>query len=87
MEYIYTTYLLERAENDGVLVVNRPASLRDCNEKFFATAFPQCGPPLVVSRRQDVIRAFQTKYKNTVLKRLDGMGGAFVFRMMEGDPK
>ncbi len=52
MEYIYTTYLLERAENEGVLVVNRPASLRDCNEKFFATAFPQCGPPLIVTRRR-----------------------------------
>ena len=86
MEYIYSTYLLERAENEGVLVVNRPASLRDCNEKFFATAFPQCGPPLIVSRRPDVIREFQHRHKNTVLKRLDGMGGAFVFRMMEGDP-
>jgi glutathione synthase len=86
MEYIYTTYLLERAEADGVLVVNRPASLRDCNEKFFATVFPQCGPPLVVTRRDDVIREFQELHKNTVLKRLDGMGGAFVFRMMEGDP-
>jgi glutathione synthase len=86
MEYIYCTYLLERVEAEGVLVVNRPASLRDCNEKFFATAFPQCGPPLIVSRRSDVIREFQATHKNTVLKRLDGMGGAFVFRMMEGDP-
>jgi glutathione synthase len=86
MEYIYTTYLLERAEAEGVLVVNRPGSLRDCNEKFFATAFPQCCPPLVVTRRDDVIREFQDQHKNTVLKRLDGMGGAFVFRMMEGDP-
>jgi len=86
MEYIYSTYLLERAQAEGVLVVNRPESLRNCNEKFFATTFPQCGPPLVVTRRSDVIREFQAKYKNTVLKRLDGMGGAFVFRMMEGDP-
>jgi len=86
MEYIYTTYLLERAENDGVLVVNRPASLRDCNEKFFATAFPQCGPPLVVTRRGDVIREFQAKHKHIVLKPLDGMGGANIFRLMEGDP-
>ena len=86
MEYIYTTYLLERAENDGVLVVNRPASLRDCNEKFFATAFPQCGPPLVVTRRADVIREFQAKHKHIVLKPLDGMGGTNIFRLMEGDP-
>ena len=49
MEYIYTTYLLERAEAEGVMVINRPASLRDCNEKLFASAFPQCCPPLVVA--------------------------------------
>ncbi|MGA1371648.1 MAG: glutathione synthase [Pseudomonadales bacterium] len=86
MEYIYTTYFLERAEAAGVLVVNRPASLRDCNEKFFATAFPQCGPPLVVSRREDVLRAFHATHGNVVFKRLDGMGGSSVFRMMERDP-
>jgi glutathione synthase len=86
MEYVYTTYFLERAEAAGVLVVNKPASLRDCNEKFFATAFPQCSPPLVVSRRADVLRAFHRDQGNVVFKRLDGMGGASVFRMMEGDP-
>jgi glutathione synthase len=86
MEYVYTTYFLERAEAAGVLVVNRPASLRDCNEKFFATAFPQCCPPLVVSRRADVLRAFHKAQGNVVFKRLDGMGGSSVFRMMEHDP-
>jgi glutathione synthase len=86
MEYIYTTYFLERAEDQGVLVVNRPASLRDCNEKMFATAFPQCCPPLVVSRRADVLRNFQKTQGNVVFKRLDGMGGASVFRIMENDP-
>ncbi len=86
MEYIYSTYFLERAEAEGVLVVNRPASLRDCNEKFFATAFPQCCPPLVVSRRSDVLRAFQAVQRNVVFKRLDGMGGKSVFRIMEHDP-
>jgi len=86
MEYIYTTYFLERAEDAGVLVVNRPASLRDCNEKFFATAFPQCCPPLVVSRREDVLRAFHAAHGNVVFKRLDGMGGSSVFRMMAHDP-
>ena len=86
LEYIYTTYLLERAEDAGVFVVNRPGSLRDCNEKFFATRFPQCCPPLIVTARADVIRAFQALHKNTVLKPLDGMGGASIFRMMEGDP-
>lgn len=85
MEYVYATYFLERAEQAGVLVCNRPASLRDCNEKFFATAFPACCPPLVVSRRDDVLRAFHAAQGNTVFKRLDGMGGKSVFRMMAGD--
>lgn len=86
MEYIYTTYLLERAEADGVRVVNRPSSLRDCNEKLFATTFPQCCPPLVVSRRIDSLKAFHKEHKNVVFKKLDGMGGASIFRVMEADP-
>lgn len=85
MEYIYATYFLERAEEAGVLVVNKAGSLRDCNEKFFATAFAEVCPPLVISRRQDVLRAFQREHKNVVFKPLDGMGGASVFRIMEGD--
>jgi glutathione synthase len=85
MEYIYTTYLLERAEQEGVLVVNKPQSLRDCNEKFFATAFADCCPPLIVTRREDQIREFQAEHKSIVLKRLDGMGGSSVFRILEGD--
>ena len=86
MEYIYTTYYLERAEAEGVLVVNKPRSLRDCNEKMFATQFPQCMPDLVVSRRHDVLREFHATHKNCVFKRLDGMGGASIFRIMEDDP-
>ncbi|MDE0367387.1 MAG: glutathione synthase [Gammaproteobacteria bacterium] len=86
MEYVYATYLLERVEETGVLVVNRPGSLRDCNEKLFATRFPQCCPPLVVSRREDVLRDFQRRHGNVVFKRLDGMGGTSVFRVMDGDP-
>jgi glutathione synthase len=85
LEYIYATYLLERAEAAGVLVVNRPQSLRDCNEKLFATQFTDVCPPLVVSRRQDVLRAFQKRHSNVVFKPLDGMGGASVFRIMDGD--
>ena len=50
MEYVYSTYLLERAEREGTLVVNRCQSLRDCNEKLFATEFSDCCPPLLVSR-------------------------------------
>jgi len=86
MEYIYSTYLLERTEEQGVLVVNKPQSLRDCNEKFFATAFPECGPDLVVSRRHDVLKEFHAIHKNVVFKKLDGMGGASIFRVMENDP-
>ncbi len=86
MEYIYSTYLLERAEEQGVLVVNKPQSLRDCNEKFFATAFPECGPQLVVSRRADVLKAFHAEHGNVVFKKLDGMGGASIFRIMQNDP-
>lgn len=86
MEFVYSTYMLERAEEEGVLVVNKPQSLRDCNEKFFATAFPQCGPALVVSRRQDVLRRFHQEHDNVVFKKLDGMGGASIFRIMADDP-
>ncbi len=85
MEYIYSTYFLERAEAHGVTVVNKPQGLRDCNEKFFATAFAACCPPLVVSRSVDVLREFQRTHKNVVFKPLDGMGGQSVFRIMEGD--
>lgn len=86
MEYIYTTYLLERAEEQGVLVVNKPQSLRDCNEKFFATAFSECVPDLIVSRRADQLKQFHIKHKEVIFKKLDGMGGASIFRVMEGDP-
>jgi glutathione synthase len=85
LEYIYATYLLERAEAEGVIVVNRPGALRDCNEKVFATAFTSVCPPLVISRRQDVLRSFQQEHHNVVFKPLDGMGGASVFRIMDGD--
>ena len=86
MEYIYTTYLLERAEAEGVMVVNRPSALRDCNEKLFATLFPQCCPELIVSRRMDQLKAFHKQHANVVFKKLDGMGGASIFRVMEQDP-
>jgi glutathione synthase len=85
MEYIYTTYFLERAEALGVTVVNKPQGLRDCNEKFFATAFAECCPPLLVTRSEAMLREFQRTHKNVVFKPLDGMGGKSVFRIMEGD--
>ena len=86
MEYIYATYLLERAEREGTLVVNRCQSLRDCNEKLFATEFPECCPPLLVSRDMDRLRAFHSQHDDVIFKPLDGMGGSAIFRAQPGDP-
>ncbi|UAW98237.1 glutathione synthase [Halopseudomonas nanhaiensis] len=85
-EFLYATHILEAAERAGVLVVNRPASLRDCNEKLYATQFPQCTPPNVVSRRADILRAFAQEHRDVILKPLDGMGGSMIFRIRENDP-
>ncbi|MCY1419243.1 Glutathione synthetase [compost metagenome] len=86
LEFVYATYLLEQAEAAGTLVVNRPQSLRDCNEKLFATLFPQCTPPTVVSRRPDILREFADHHRDVILKPLDGMGGASIFRHRLDDP-
>ena len=85
-EYIYATYMLERAEAEGVLVVNKPQSLRDCNEKLFATLFPQCMSPTLVSQRADILRDFIHSQGDVILKPLDEMGGASIFRHRAGDP-
>ena len=85
-EFVYSTYLLEQAERDGVLIVNKPQSLRDCNEKLFATQFPHCTPPTVVSRRADILREFAEEHRDIILKPLDGMGGSSIFRHRVGDP-
>ncbi|MGY8816454.1 MAG: ATP-grasp domain-containing protein, partial [Pseudomonadales bacterium] len=79
-EYIYTTYILEAAEKLGVMVLNKPQSLRGCNEKIFAASFPQCTPPLLVSRDVGQIKNFYKKHHDIVLKPLDGMGGASIFK-------
>ena len=84
-EYIYATYLLECAENRGVYVVNRPRSLRDANEKLFTAWFPQCCAPTLVAREAGRIREFLREHGEIVLKPLDGMGGASIFRVAEGD--
>src|SRR5579872_6010978 len=86
MEYIYTTYVLERAEAAGVMVVNRPQSLRDANEKAFTAWFPQCCPPTLMTRDMDRIRAFLAEHRKIVVKPLEGMGGLLVFVLAEGDP-
>jgi len=86
MEYIYTTYLLERAETTGTLVVNCPQSLRDANEKLFALSFPQCCPPTLVSREATRLRDFLQQQGDIIVKPLDGMGGASIFRLRHDDP-
>ena len=86
MEYVYTTYLLEQAERAGVVVVNRPASLRDANEKLFTAWFPHCCPPTLVTRSGQQLRNFLAEHGDIVVKPLDGMGGASIFRLRSGDP-
>ncbi len=86
MEFVYTTHLLEQAERAGALIVNRPSSLRDCNEKLFATHFPDCCAPNLVSRDATLLRCFLEEHGDIILKPLDGMGGASIFRIRENDP-
>jgi glutathione synthase len=85
-EFVYATYLLERAEDEGCLIVNKPQSLRDANEKLFTAWFSEFTPTTLVTRRSDKIRAFHAKHKDVILKPLDGMGGASIFRVKEKDP-
>ena len=86
MEYIYTTYILELAENRGLLVVNKPSSLRDINEKAYTAWFPHCAPPSLISRSHDDLRTFLQQQRKIVVKPLDGMGGRSIFVVDEADP-
>jgi len=86
MQYIHSTYLLELAEAEGVLVVNKPQTLRDANEKLFTAWFPQCCPPTLVSRDMGQLRSFYDEYGDIIIKPLEGMGGASIFRLKQGDP-
>ena len=82
--YIYLTWLLDLIARRGTLVINRPSSLRDCNEKLFATHFPQWCPPSCVSHDASHLRAFQQQHGEVVCKPLDGMGGEGIFRIGQG---
>lgn len=86
MEYVYTTYILERAEQAGVQVVNRPQALRDANEKAYTAWFPQCCPPTLMTKEMGRIRAFLAEHKKIVVKPLEGMGGLLIFVLTEDDP-
>ena len=79
MEYIYSTYILERAEEAGVLVVNRPQGLRDMNEKVYTAWFPQCCAPTLITRDMEAMAAFLAEHGRIVVKPLDGMGGRSIF--------
>ena len=85
-EFIYSTYLLEYAERSGTLIVNRCQGLRDSNEKMFATQFPECCPPVLVSREMDRLKHFHAEHRDVIFKPLDGMGGTSIFRAREDDP-
>lgn len=86
MEFIHATYILQRAEEAGAVVVNRPQSLRDCNEKVFISWFPQCAPPSMVSRSMEQLRAFVDEHGKAILKPLDRMAGRSIFMTSTEDP-
>jgi glutathione synthase len=85
MEYVYTTYLLDRAALDGALVVNDPEALRDINEKAYTAWFPELTPLTLITRSMDDMRAFLAEQRHIVVKPLDGMGGRSIFVVRAGD--
>jgi glutathione synthase len=85
-EYLYSTYLLELAINQGARVINNPAAVRSWNEKLSITKFPHFSPEFLVTSKNDLIREFFNTYQDIVVKPLDGMGGSGVFRLTQTDP-
>ncbi len=85
-EYLYSTYLLEMAQNQGATVLNNPAAIRNWNEKLSVTRFPQFAPPFLVTANNDLIREFLAEQQDIVVKPLDGMGGSSIFRLKIDDP-
>lgn len=85
MEYVYTTYILDRAAAAGALVVNRPQALRDMNEKAYTAWFPECTPLTLITRSMQEMRAFLEEHEQIVVKPLDGMGGKSIFVVEKGD--
>ncbi len=85
MEYIMDTYILDMAKNHGVLIVNNPQALRDANEKFFTEAFPQFSPKCLISRNPEHIKDFAKTLKKSIIKPMDGMGGASIFKTSKED--
>jgi len=81
MRFVYATYMLDHAKAAGVLVVNDPKAIRDCNEKLFATWFSEYMSPTIVTSKQAHIRKFITEQQDVIVKPLDGMGGTGIFRL------
>lgn len=86
MPYIYTTLLLDKAQQRGVQIINRPQSLRDFNEKLFALNFPQCCPPSLMTSNIQAAKQFLAEHQDIIAKPIDGMGGRSVFRLGRDDP-
>lgn len=84
-KFIYTTYILDHAALLGVLVVNNPQALRDANEKFFTSYFPQCAPPTLITQSKEKLREFWDEHQDIVCKPLNSMGGVLVFRLKNND--
>ncbi|MDC0662859.1 glutathione synthase [Marinobacter sp. SS21] len=84
-EFLMATYILDAAQQQGALVVNPPAALRDCNEKLFAAQFEDLTPPLIVTRSASRLREFYAEHRDVIMKPVDGMGGRSIFRVREGD--
>jgi glutathione synthase len=81
LDYITSTYVLDRAEAQGALVLNKPQSLRDCNEKLFTAWFPELTPPTLFARDATTLRAFHAEHRDVIYKPIDGMGGSGIFRV------
>ncbi len=86
MDYIFSTLLLDKLHAAGTLVVNHPQSLRDCNEKIFASNFPECSPATLITSQKSQIIEFLKQHQDIIVKPLDGMGGASIFRIQKSDP-
>ena len=85
MEFMYTTFLLERAEAHGALIVNSPEALRNASEKLYTAWFETCCPPMRVSRDIRLLKEFLDEHHDIIVKPLNGMGGASIFRVRLGD--
>ena len=85
-EYLYSTYLLEIAANQGAKIYNNPSAIRSWNEKLSVTNFPQFTPDFLVTANNDLIRTFLKEHQDIIVKPLDGMGGSSIFRLTINDP-